>query len=227
MEEESCYRTAFIEGTQEQYSIREDGVVIRNYHRTWQGNIKQSCRKCSIRWTGRHRYVYLFINNKVKSIGIDILLKHHFNLGFCLKCGKEINSTACYSITERRKSKIAGRYVCDECKKEATRVWNKSTRTRYILLKPIYAKKSREKYKREHYEEHLKKGRDSASKHRKRRKEGLKKLHLSTRKAIKAALNYYGIKDFNISKSDFRLYEEGLEAKRLLKNYLKEEKHES
>lgn len=105
-------RTAFIEGTNEQYSIREDGVVFRHY--TYNYNIntgkidkilldnkiaKQRLRSdnCNVVFVGK---VYK------SALSVNKLLYLHFGYTLCIKCGKKM-----YDIVEGKRT----RTICDKC----------------------------------------------------------------------------------------------------------------
>jgi hypothetical protein len=91
--------TKFIEGTNKQYSIREDGVVIQHYKFTWAGNIAKSfkekeliaCKYPSI--SSNAYFVRIQINKKQHNVFINSLLITYFNKAKCPKCNVEYKRT--------------------------------------------------------------------------------------------------------------------------------------
>lgn len=101
-------KTRFIEGTNEQYSIREDGVVIRHYRHTHTGRITyiESIMKTYL--SGKNNtspFVYLSKgkSSKTKSRTINSLLRAHFGTCICVSCNTlfEVQSNE---------------YRCNDCK---------------------------------------------------------------------------------------------------------------
>lgn len=83
--------TKFIEGANEQYSIREDGVVIRHCKSK---NIELKC--------GPRRSPVIQINNINKCISVNKLLFKYFNYCICKKCKSKI-----YKYSQGQ--------ICDDC----------------------------------------------------------------------------------------------------------------
>jgi hypothetical protein len=120
--------TKFIEGTNEQYSIRKDGVVIQHYKFTWTGNItyKESFLKKHV----KNHCVFLRKNKKNIGLSINTLLLKYFNYKLCIRCSSKIHNEK--------------EIYCIPCKKEATKIFNAKSRHKYLYKKPIYDKKMRE-----------------------------------------------------------------------------------
>lgn len=99
--------TKFIEGTNEQYSIREDGVFIRHYLKKGQGHNQkpwieykdvemlykqQSKRKCMV--------IIIRCNGKTYNFFKNSLLSKYFNIIICPKCDNVINVTKHIRVCE-------------------------------------------------------------------------------------------------------------------------------
>jgi hypothetical protein len=120
--------TKFIEGTNEQYSIREDGVVIIHYKFNCKGNI--SYKESFLKKHVKSHCVFLRKNKKNISFSINTLLLKYFNYKLCLKC----------SIKMHNKKEN----YCISCKKETRKIYNAKFRYKYLDRKPIYTKKIKE-----------------------------------------------------------------------------------
>lgn len=94
-------KSKFIEGTNQQYSIREDGVVISHKRKT-DKIISPTIRK---KQDYKAEVVCLYINGKQKNLRVETLLHNHFNLNICRDCGVKFKDN-------NRK------YLCSCCKKE-------------------------------------------------------------------------------------------------------------
>lgn len=131
--EQDQLKTKFIEGTNNQYSIRNDGEVIMHYKLTWKGN-KTAISVDKIMRKYCNTYVTISKEGKNICLVINTLLIKYFNYKLCTKCG---------SI------KSALNHICDSCKKEATKEYNKKSRHLYEAQKSVYQKKycHTEKYK--------------------------------------------------------------------------------
>jgi hypothetical protein len=94
----------FIKKTNEQYSIRNDGVVIRHYMDMRCGRIfnEKQLKISSI------KAVAIYINKKKRSFNLQTLLFDYFNFRLCNKCNSK--------IYERLNK------TCEYCKKEQIRV---------------------------------------------------------------------------------------------------------
>lgn len=80
-------QSKYIDGTNEQYSIRIDGEVIQHYKLTWAGNItKNGIDKCTKKYGINTKYVNITKNGKNNSISINTLLAEYFNFKFCAGC---------------------------------------------------------------------------------------------------------------------------------------------
>lgn len=125
-------KTKYIEGTDKQYSIREDGEVILNYKRNRFGGIssvicgnpiKKFRKNVSLRIKGRK-------NNL--TVTIPSLLKKHFKFYYCSICNKKVNDDSLYS------------HKCKNCIKENLKQYNKNTESKYAELRKEFSKKSRD-----------------------------------------------------------------------------------
>lgn len=135
-------KTKFIDGTDKQYSIREDGSIIRNYK--WRGRkeyghieykkVVLKYKKCPKR---KVDYLAVRSNGKVFNWFKNSLLSHYFNFIICPKCNKKIK-------TDKHIR------VCPECIRKARNIrsleWRKNNKETYKLsLKKSYYK-NKEKY---------------------------------------------------------------------------------
>jgi hypothetical protein len=111
--------TKFIEGTNQQYSIREDGVVISHHRNNGRGGISYK-NKEMVSKTNKY-VVHLRINNKNISYSIrKLLIKYHNNV----KC------KLCNNIITNYKE-----FICRECDKAQHRKDSKKNTAR---LTPSY-----------------------------------------------------------------------------------------
>ena len=107
-------KSHYIEGTNQQYSIREDGIIIRHYLFNYKANKNIYKEKiCKIFDANGHAMVTIMINRKRKSFCITTLLKSYFNYTFCIRCNSKFNVTN------------IGEYVCKECHKNTQNKFNK------------------------------------------------------------------------------------------------------
>jgi hypothetical protein len=96
-------QTKFIEGTNEQYSIREDGAVIKHYelkYFTYLG--KHIVTFENVIKTPEKDYYYMRVNGKQKYYSSAQLIHIHFGYAICRHC----------------KCKTSNYYVCKKCKRE-------------------------------------------------------------------------------------------------------------
>ena len=112
--------TKFIEGTNEQYSIREDGVVIQHYKYTWKGNITYSLKNKYVK-VYKNNQVYLVSKTKRLGVTINTLLKNHFGTYICVSCKKIYK---CKNVE----------FKCNTCKKKQQRISNKIAKERHKSL---------------------------------------------------------------------------------------------
>lgn len=96
--------TKFIEGTNEQYSIREDGNVISHFLKTRGVNSYRD----KVLPVYNHNNCFIYINGKKKTVSIKLLLFKYFNFITCYKC----NSKS-YDYLEFPRN-----YVCKKCIKK-------------------------------------------------------------------------------------------------------------
>jgi hypothetical protein len=100
--------TKFIEGTNEQYSIREDGVIISHY--SLSGNVltkrnKIIAQRILKNQTHKTFVSTIYINKLKKQVRIESLLFKYFSIQNCRKCN-------CKFYDLKRS------YLCKVCKKE-------------------------------------------------------------------------------------------------------------
>lgn len=116
----------FIEGTNEQYSIRNDGVVIIHYKKQRITNTRTDIIVINKPLTSRKNRVDIRINNKVVRQSIGRLLIQYFNFNYCLNCKNSFipnRSTVC----------------CDTCRKvNRKRSSNNYAKESVILIKDNY-----------------------------------------------------------------------------------------
>jgi hypothetical protein len=79
-------KSHFIKDTNEQYSIREDGVVIREYFTSKKGNIFYKQKECKL----FNNACYIYINKKKITFRINTLLFNYFKYKVCNKCDNKI-----------------------------------------------------------------------------------------------------------------------------------------
>jgi hypothetical protein len=114
-------QTKFIEGTNEQYSIREDGVVFRNYifysnHST--NKIHKVFKKLQIKKTTSPSYS-IRTGTKTSIISKAKTLLKHFGFKYCKKCNQKIY------INEN-----CNDLLCKECKIESVKKHYKQSNER-------------------------------------------------------------------------------------------------
>ena len=129
-------KTKFIEGTNKQYSIREDGEVIRHYKYTW--TRKKTYKEGIMPKYGKNK-THVTINdlnsNKNGSFSINTLLRKYFNTFKCVQC----------SIIKPNNFKRS--CVCNECLKNNVSSYNKRTRSKYRESNKLSCKKAIENLK--------------------------------------------------------------------------------
>jgi hypothetical protein len=97
--------TKFIENTNEQYSIREDGVVIRHYTRNYNINTKTIDKIVLNIEILRDNKGVVFIGNG-KRVSVNKLLRLYFKHVYCIKCNSKVEDLG---IGKRTKS------LCNNC----------------------------------------------------------------------------------------------------------------
>ena len=152
-------QSKFIENTNEQYSIRNDGVVISHYFYcarydktifrdkilSFKNNKEQA--KCAT------PSVSLFVNKKAKSMSVQKLLLQYFNFTLCSRCKSQILHSEkvskilcvdCRSKTDMKQYSI--NYIKTHADKYAE--YNKKSRLKNLTrLKPLELEKSRNQTK--------------------------------------------------------------------------------
>ena len=103
-------KTKFIEGTNKQYSIREDGVVTRHYY--YHPVHKTLIIKNKIMTVGKRNRCYITINEKSVVFNVIKKAKYYFppKEKICIKC-KQIKK-----VSEFRIEYGYSRNVCKKCK---------------------------------------------------------------------------------------------------------------
>jgi hypothetical protein len=103
-------KTKFIEGTNEQYSIREDGVVTRHYN--YHPVHKTLIIKDKIMAVGKKNRCYITINEKNVVFNVIKKAKYYFppKEKICIKC-KQIKKVSEFTIDDGY-----SRNVCKKCK---------------------------------------------------------------------------------------------------------------
>lgn len=107
-------KSFFIKNTNEQYSIREDGVIIIHYKLTWKNN-KTKVGINKVMKLYNKRYSTISINNQNVSLSINTLLLEYFGFKYCTSCN----------------NKIKDGEKCNDCKKLVIKNYNKKSRTKY------------------------------------------------------------------------------------------------
>ena len=114
-------QTKFIEGTDEQYSIREDGVVFRHYifyHNHSTNKIHKVFKELQLKKTIYPTYS-IRIGTKVHIISKAKTLLKHFGFKYCKKCNQKIH------INEN-----CNDLLCKECKIESVKKHYKQSNER-------------------------------------------------------------------------------------------------
>jgi len=118
-------KTKFIVGTNKQYSIREDGEVVRHYKLTWTGNITQVKDVLMTKYGAKNaKYIIRVIDGINKSLSINTLLFDYFGFKYCKTCGNKMYNKV--------------NIHCDKCHKETRRRYNQKTSKK----KQAWAKKN-------------------------------------------------------------------------------------
>lgn len=106
-------KSHFIENTNKQYSIREDGIFIRYYIKRWcpKSNKYIIIYSIDIIKPSTTNVVKYILNGKSKQNTINTLLKEYFGYYFCKKCNiKVINNKSRYSKCIKCVNKRRERY---------------------------------------------------------------------------------------------------------------------
>lgn len=126
--------TKFIEGTNEQYSIREDGVVTRHYKYKGRKEYNHKIKEDVIIEYKKHptrncNYIVVSSNYKVFNWFKNSLLAKYFNIIICPNCNKIIKTTVHIR-------------VCDKCIKETLNNLSKKWRKNNPELSKLSMNKS-------------------------------------------------------------------------------------
>ena len=154
-------QTKFIEGTNEQYSIREDGAVISHYRlRSLNGKLKLIVKDIIRKQTSDHRCNILNV-----SVSTISLLYTYFNYYVCKQCNKKV-----YEKPSKR--------VCKTCIKHNRKV---AFNNRLLLNKQVFLDKRKEHRSKnpDKYKEFYKKIVENVPKHYVANNLGLKTSELS------------------------------------------------
>jgi hypothetical protein len=126
----------FIEGTNQQYSIREDGVVFRNYRHNYNINTKKIDIIKHLCYIVKPYKVSEKCNtvsiNKKSSISVNVLLKNNFGFTLCSKCDCKI-----YNQSTNKRT----RNICDNCQARNTKNYHKPSIKKEKILLTIEQKK--------------------------------------------------------------------------------------
>jgi hypothetical protein len=128
-------QTKFIEGTNEQYSIREDGAVFRNYtNRKMKGTDNKLYKTVQM----RKRKECVIIHNYKVSTSIKFLVFEHFGYCFCKQCNKKLDY-------------LPLQYICKECLKinfkASVNKCYANNKKKYREAQKIYRENNLEKHK--------------------------------------------------------------------------------
>lgn len=111
-------KTKFIEGTNKQYSIREDGFVFRNYI---------DGRPALQLKTMLDKTVCITINKKKFKPSIRKLMFDHYGFKICKSCNSKIFDS------------LKGRFLCDDCKLNKKRKRHREYKKRHPEVDKNYA----------------------------------------------------------------------------------------
>jgi Zn finger protein HypA/HybF involved in hydrogenase expression len=108
-------QTKFIEGTNEQYSIREDGVVIKHFKKQRISNtLTIKVQTNNIVKLTKTNCINIHFNGKPKSFTPNKLLKMYFNYCFCQQCNNkfipDISPVKCNNCRKENKRVSANNY---------------------------------------------------------------------------------------------------------------------
>lgn len=145
--------TKFIEGTNEQYSIREDGKVFCNYIIRYNPkkriyNKIEKVFELKIGDSGKNKNMFkIRIEGVQKGFSVKVLLFEYFQISICKKCNSKVNC-------------LLKKEICKNCRKlkEKKRKQLFSQVPENIIKRKIY----RKKYIKLNYEKNKKYQRDSA-----------------------------------------------------------------
>jgi hypothetical protein len=105
----------FIEGTNKQYSIREDGVVIKHYKRQRITNTRMDKIITNNILKVTKDSVDIVINNKPNRILVCNLMRKYFNYTYCKSCNdkfvNDINNKICNNCKIKTKRISANKYA--------------------------------------------------------------------------------------------------------------------
>ena len=103
----------FIEGTNEQYSIRYDGVVFSHYRYHFSGIVKfETPVEKNPLYHKNAPYINLCCNNKIKHTTIRSLLKSHFGIVKCKDCDNNITEgIKCKDCKNKTRAIVSARWA--------------------------------------------------------------------------------------------------------------------
>jgi hypothetical protein len=90
----------FIKGTNKQYSIRQDGFIIRHYSHSNKSTVFFKEKKLAI----HNKQCVIYMNKKKKTVTISLLMFDNFGYKLCYRCNCKIF--------------YRGQQICDECQKK-------------------------------------------------------------------------------------------------------------
>lgn len=94
-------KSKFIKGTNKQYSIRNDGVIISHYLKT-RGVNSYRDKELPIH---NHNNCFIYLQGKKKTVSTQILLFQYFGFKRCIKCNNKhynIKNLICTSCDKER-----------------------------------------------------------------------------------------------------------------------------
>jgi len=128
----------FIEGTNEQYSIREDGVVLSNYRIRYSPSTNKYTKEIFIKpkiiIPDKFNQIKIKINNKKTGFSTRKLLLKYFNYNICSKCSNKYTrfqkqiSAICKQCINTKKNATKRKWYSDnaEIVREKTYNWQKN-----------------------------------------------------------------------------------------------------
>jgi DNA-directed RNA polymerase subunit M/transcription elongation factor TFIIS len=136
--------TKLIEGTNEQYSIREDGVVFIHYRRKRISNTRKDEIKCNDTLSVLSgNLVDIVINNKVYRKSINTLLFETFNFKYCNKCNNKfipnVSPIKCDKCRRTNRLAAAIKYSKEWCKNNPEKVKALTKKRSYEIHKSYVA----------------------------------------------------------------------------------------
>jgi hypothetical protein len=145
--------TKFIEDTNEQYSIREDGAVISHYrkHRVTNEKINTVYKDVFIKIKEKG-VVHIYINDKSKGFSIRTLTLKYFGFTTCKHCNDKIITDimvhVCKKCKKELREKYGSQYYIDNKEKhnKVCTKWRKDNPEKALESVRKYYRKNKEVY---------------------------------------------------------------------------------